>query len=135
MWIRKKSTKYDRYYYFNTLTNESIWKKPKTDFHIFHILIKHVNSTKPVNLSEENALSECIELLKKIRKDKEPFNTFKEIAFSRSECLSSKRYGDLGYIVGNELHKQFEKAAFNLKKGEFSEPVKTCSGYHIIYRE
>src|SRR5579885_3150015 len=41
--------------------------------------------------------------------------------------------GDLGYFTENEMVPEFAKAAFALKKGEFTQtPVKTQFGWHII---
>lgn len=135
MWVRRKSEKHDKYYFFNTKTKESVWTRPKTDFHIFHILIKHENSRKPIKVSEEDAYNECISLLKRIKESEEPVVLFKKLAFERSACSSSKRSGDLGYLVGEEMYKEFEEAAFKLAVGDINGPVKTPSGFHIIYRE
>jgi len=41
--------------------------------------------------------------------------------------------GDLGYFSQNEMVPEFAKAAFALKKGEFTQtPVKTQFGWHVI---
>jgi peptidyl-prolyl cis-trans isomerase C len=48
----------------------------------------------------------------------------------------SKDYGgDLGYFSSPEMVPAFSKAAFELKKGEVSQPVKTDFGWHVIKLE
>ncbi|HWI48745.1 MAG TPA: peptidylprolyl isomerase [Rummeliibacillus sp.] len=40
--------------------------------------------------------------------------------------------GELGWFGPDKMVPEFTKAAYSLKKGEISEPVKTSYGYHII---
>ncbi|MFS0781866.1 peptidylprolyl isomerase [Bacillus sp. 1P06AnD] len=49
-----------------------------------------------------------------------------------TDTASAKDGGNLGYFGTGEMTEAFEKAAFAMKVGEVSQPVKTDYGYHII---
>ena len=51
-----------------------------------------------------------------------------------SECDSGARGGDLGRFASGAMVPEFERALFNMKVGDFSNPVKTKFGFHIIWR-
>ncbi|HAT07835.1 MAG TPA: peptidylprolyl isomerase [Rhodobiaceae bacterium] len=60
---------------------------------------------------------------------------FVELAKSRSKGPSGAGGGDLGYFDKDAMVAPFSEAAFKLKKGKISAPVKTQFGWHVIQLE
>ena len=60
---------------------------------------------------------------------------FEDLAKQYSLDGSKEYGGDLGYFTAPEMVPEFSKAAFALKPGELSAPVKTDFGWHIIRLE
>jgi peptidyl-prolyl cis-trans isomerase SurA len=59
--------------------------------------------------------------------------SFEEVARSSSDDPSVKiNGGNLGYFTAFQMIMPFEDAAYGLKKGQISQPVRTPYGYHII---
>jgi peptidyl-prolyl cis-trans isomerase D len=60
-------------------------------------------------------------------------SNFSSKADSLTEDPSGKgKGGDLGYFSKEKMVPEFSKAAFAMKIGEISQPIKTSFGYHII---
>lgn len=59
--------------------------------------------------------------------------SFEEVAREYSKDPgSAKQGGDLGYFTKDKMVKEFATAAFGMKKGQVSAPVKSNFGWHII---
>ena len=58
--------------------------------------------------------------------------TFAEAAAKYSTCPSKAQGGNLGDFGRGQMVPEFEAAAFAMKEGEISAPVKTQFGYHLI---
>lgn len=74
---------------------------------------------------------EATDILARIEKGEK----FEDLAKQYSLDGSKDYGGDLGYFTAPEMVPEFSKAAFALKTGETSQPVKTDFGWHIIRLE
>lgn len=108
-------------------------KEPEGQIHAAHILIMYRGAYRaPVYIqrSKEEARATAEDLLKRLQDGAD----FAELARMYSDCPSAKRGGDLGYFGKGQMVKEFEDAAFALKKGKLSGVVETPFGFHIIKR-
>ena len=62
------------------------------------------------------------------------FDDFTRLAKDHSLCPSGKNGGDLGFFRRGQMVKPFEDAAFGIQVGNFTTPVPTQFGYHVIIR-
>ena len=92
-----------------------------------HILIQ---VKKDASEAEDAAARAKIDAL---RKQIEAGESFEEVARKNSDDIGSRAEGgDTGLFPRGVMAPAFEEAAFSLKKGELSQPVKTEFGYHLI---
>lgn len=89
--------------------------------------------TDPAQIKASHILVEsedqAIEILAELEGEK---LTFEEAAKEYSKGPSAEKGGELGFFSKGQMVPEFENAAFELETGEFSEPVKTQYGWHII---
>lgn len=83
---------------------------------------------KPTSRDEAEAETEINRILGEAKAG----DDFAELARAYSDGPSGPRGGDLGFFGKGRMVKPFEEAAFALKPGEISQPVKTQFGWHII---
>ena len=112
---------------------EAFYKEHAAEFEepkrlrVAHVLVR----VPPVGGSDaENAAKAKVEDVIKRAKGGEDFGKLaRELSEDKASAVQG---GDLGFVGPGELVAPFEQAAFALKKGEISEPVRTPFGYHAI---
>jgi peptidyl-prolyl cis-trans isomerase C len=69
---------------------------------------------------------------KAVQKQVKDGTDFAELAKQKSKDPGASEGGDLGYFGKEQMVPEFSNAAFQLEKGQVSEPVKSQFGWHII---
>ncbi|HDR7673095.1 peptidylprolyl isomerase PrsA [Bacillus wiedmannii] len=104
----------------NEAIKKSVTEKDVKDHYKPEIKASHIL------VSDENEAKE-------IKKKLDVGASFEELAKQESQDLLSKdKGGDLGYFNSGRMAPEFETAAYKLKVGQISNPVKSPNGYHII---
>jgi peptidyl-prolyl cis-trans isomerase C len=93
-----------------------------------HILVKTAEDDIP------EAKSAAFEKIRAIRERVVAGGDFAAEAKANSDCPSGAEGGSLGWFGRGMMVPEFDKAAFEMKKGEVSDIVTTQFGYHIIYK-
>ena len=78
--------------------------------------------------------AEAFEKIRAIRERIVAGADFAEEAKKNSDCPSGAEGGSLGWFGRGMMVPEFDKVAFEMKKGEVSDIVTTQFGYHIIYK-
>jgi len=92
-----------------------------------HILIAVPEGAKPEEVAAKE--KQAKEIAAKVKKGDDFAKTAKEV----SEDPGSKANGgDLDFFSRDRMVPEFADAAFKMKKGDISDPVKTQFGFHII---
>lgn len=103
---------------------DSLPSIPK-EYELSHIFVK----PKPDSTVVRDVFAKALAVLDSIKKG----GDFSDFARRYStDPGSAAGGGDLGWFRRGVFEKEFEEAAFALKDGEYSKPIKTTYGYHII---
>ncbi len=83
--------------------------------------------------AKEEQIEAKRKLLEQLRERVVKGEKFTELAKAHSEGPAAKQGGDLGTFGRGEMLPGLEQAAFDLKEGEVSPPVKTSFGMHLVW--
>lgn len=97
------------------------------EMEVAHILVRKIKGE-----NSANARTKIDSLYRVLREGAD----FEEVARAESEDkLSAAKGGNIGFFGINKYESSFEEAAFALTgDGNFTKPIETTSGYHIIKR-
>lgn len=98
-----------------------------SEVHARHILVAVDAKATPEQVEAARKKAEAI-----AAEARKPGVDFAELARKRSEGPSAADGGDLGFFRRGVMVPAFERAAFSLKPGEVSEPVRTNFGWHVL---
>ena len=103
------------------------YERSKTEVNASHILVKCDENANPADTLA--AYKKIMAIRKRIEKGE----AFDKVAKESSEDPSAKTNGgNIGWFSVFGTIYPFENAAYTLKKGELSEPVRTEFGYHLV---
>ena len=89
-------------------------RTPAEEIHARHILVETEEEAKEVVAALEGGAD------------------FAELAKENSTGPSGPQGGDLGWFTAEQMVPEFSKVAYETPVGEFSQPVKTQFGWHVI---
>jgi len=108
-------------YYDDNIAKYSVEEQVKAQ----HILV----GTKLEKRSDADALKIIKKVQAELKKGKKFEDVVKKFSDDKGSAVNG---GDLGFFTRDKMVKPFSDAAFALKVGEISKPVKSTYGYHII---
>ena len=116
---------------YEALAKEAYLTNPKRFDLPEQVQAEHILIAVSEKQNDATALKKAKDLYSQAIKDKK---VFAELAKKYSDDPSvANNSGNLGFFVREAMVEPFSNAAFAMKKGEISKPVKTDFGYHIIH--
>ncbi|MCK9534905.1 MAG: peptidylprolyl isomerase [Pseudomonas sp.] len=116
---------------YEALAKEAYLTDPKRFDVPEQVRAEHILINVSDKQDDATALKKAKELYTEATKGKK---VFADLAKEHSDDPSVvDNSGDLGFFVREAMVEPFANAAFAMKKGEISQPIKTSFGYHIIH--
>ncbi len=131
---KKKLEEFKNELLINALLDKHLGKIKVTDQEAARYYREHKKEfTTPAQVKASHILVQTKEEAENIIKRLKKGADFAKLAQQYSlDHVSAKKGGDLGYFSKEQMVKPFADAAFALKVGQISKPVKTRFGYHVI---
>lgn len=96
------------------------------EYHIGHILVAVPEAATPQQI--QHAKQSINSILEKLQNGAD----FTQLAIEASDGQQALKGGDLGWRTASEIPSLFTNIVLDLKAGEFSGPIRSPSGFHII---
>ena len=96
------------------------------EFKLSHILISVSATATPEDVDEGQA--QALEIFERLQEG----GDFAELAVSYSDGQSALEGGTIGWRRGDQLPTLFADVIPGMQPGQFSEPIRSASGYHLI---
>ncbi|MBD3300317.1 MAG: hypothetical protein GF347_03115 [Candidatus Moranbacteria bacterium] len=107
--------------------------RTKEEVKASHILIAYEGATRS---RAQRTQDEAKKLAEDLANRAQSGENFAELAQKYSDDPSAKQnQGDLGFFTCGKMVPEFQMAAFQMEKGEISDPVLSSYGYHVIKLE
>lgn len=100
------------------------------EYHLRHILLQVNERASP---DEVNATKEQAEALIETIKNKE--STFEQVAIAASDDSFALKGGDMGWRRISQVPSRFTDTLLSMNPGDISAPIRSPSGFHILYLE
>jgi len=107
------------------LANESA--RDNSEYLLSNLLIALPQNASPDIIQQARA--EADELYRQLQAGA----SFEELAIANSDASNALSGGDLGWRASNELPEAIAAAIRPLQSGQYSSPIRTPTGFHIIY--
>jgi peptidyl-prolyl cis-trans isomerase SurA len=93
--------------------------------------LRMIQLVRAEGMTDEMLREKSAEILAKFKAGE----SFSDLAKEYSQSANRSRGGDSGWMQRSSFRAEFADAAFNLKKGEASEPIILPDGAYILYAE
>lgn len=112
------------------LNSKEALENQNIEYKLRHILLQLNERATPEEVAEKK--EQALALIDSIKKGE---NSFEQAAISVSNDGFALKGGDMGWRRISQIPSRLTKPLLKLKQGQISQPVRSPSGFHILYLE